>query len=238
MDLKNNDVPLYTQFAERFRRMILSGDLSVGDQFPAEIDLAKKYGVARITIRNAINQLVREDLLVRRRGKGTFVAEPKIERDLVNVASFTERMQSRGIRAGAICHEINELKADDNLSKKLHVSKNSKVIEVVRIRLSNNTPVALERSFLPKDLCPDIENEDLEKNSLYYLLEQKYSTKPRHSIKTLELTTGTNEEAQLLQISTGTPLFLLLATVFSEENQVMEYAKLLFLGNHFRFQVY
>lgn len=238
MDLKNNDVPLYVQFSEKIRQMILTGDLSVGDRLPAEVDLAKKYGVGRITIRKAINELVTDDLLVRRRGKGTFVAEPKINRDLVDVTSFTERMQSRGIRAGAICHKVSKFKTDEKLLRKLQLPKGADVVEIIRIRLTNGTPVALERSYLPSNLCPDIENEDLENNSLYYLLEQKYSIRPQHSVKTLELTRATSEEAKLLQVSTGTPLFLMLATVFTEENQVLEYAKNLFLGDRFRFQVY
>lgn len=238
MDIKNSDIPLYEQYAEKFRQMILNNEYKVGDKFPVEMELAKKYGVARITIRTAINELVEEGLLVRKRAKGTFVTEPKIEREFVNVASFTERMQSRGIKASAKCHSINKIKADAKLSKRLQIEEGEEVVEIVRIRLTDGKPVALERSYLPSYLFPGIENEDLENNSLYRLLESKYSIRPGHSSKTLELTRATLKEAQLLNTTASASLFLLLGIVFSEENQVMEYVESLFLGDRFRFQVY
>lgn len=239
MDINSdNNIPLYQQYAEKFRQMILNKEISVGDRFPAEIDLAEKYGVARITIRNAINELVQDNLLVRKRGKGTFVAEPKIERKLVNVASFTERMQSRGIRAGAQCIDLKVIKADDKLSKKLQIPKKADVVELVRLRSSDNTPVALERSYLPNDSYPGIEQERLENNSLYHVLESKYRTRPGHSSKTLEMARASSLEAKLLKTSVGSPLFLMISTVFTEENQVMEYVEILFKGDRFRFQVY
>lgn len=237
MDFKNNETPLYLQFAEKFRQMILSGELQVGDVFPPEVELAKQYGVGRITIRSAINELVQENLLVRRSGKGTFVSEPKIDRELVSVASFTERTQSRGLRAGAVCLEVNVIKADEKLAGQLRVSQGSNVVEVVRLRLINDVPLSIDRSYLPHSLCPGIEKENLEENSLYMLLESKYGIKPFHSSKTIELTRATPKEAKLLQTAKGAPLFLLVATVFTEDNRVMEYVKSLFIGERFRFQV-
>ncbi|MGJ8538482.1 GntR family transcriptional regulator [Heyndrickxia coagulans] len=238
MEEKSKDIPLYLYFAEKFKQKILSGELRPGDQFPPEIKLAKKYGVARVTIRNAINVLVQEKLIIRLKGKGSFVAEPKIERELVNVASFTERMQSRGMRAGALCHEVKLIKADTGLSQQLHIDLGSEVVEIVRIRLTNDNPVAIEKSYLPRDLCPGIEKENLEDNSLYYILDSKYSLQPAHSSKTIELARATLDEAKLLHIPKGTPLFLIRATVFTQTNQVMEFVNTLFLGDKFRFQVY
>lgn len=238
MVIKNSELPLYLQYAEKFRKMILEGEFNEGDKFPAEIDLSKQYGVARITIRNAINELVRDNLLVRRPGKGTFIAEPKIEREFVNVSSFTDRMHSRGMQAGAKCHSIKLIKATEKLSKYLQIKQGDRVIEIVRIRLTNNTPVALEYSYLPQYLYPGLEEEELENKSLYHLIEKKYAIIPSHSSKTLELTRATLKEAKLLNTSTNTSLFLLMATVFTKDHLVMEYAKILFLGERFRFQVY
>jgi GntR family transcriptional regulator len=235
---KINETPMYLQFAEKFRQMILNGEYKVGDIFPPEVEMAKKYGVARITIRNAINELVQDNLLTRRSGKGTFVQEPKIERQLVHVAGFTEHMQSRGIKAGALSVEVNRIKADAKLAASLHIAVGSEVIEFIRIRLTNEVPVAIERSYLPRDLCPGIEEENLENNSLYMLLETKYALRPYHSSKTIELTRATHKEAKMLNVSKGASLFLMVATVFTEDNRVMEFAKILFIGERFRFQVY
>lgn len=234
---KSNEMPLYLQFAEMFRQMILSGEYKVGDMFPPEVELAKKHGVARITIRNAINELVQDHLLSRKSGRGTFVLEPKIDRQLVRVGGFTELMQSRGIKAGALCVEVNQIKADDKLAANLHIQVGSEVIEIIRIRSINDVPVAIERSYLSRDLCPGIEEENLENNSLYMLLDNKYGLRPFHSSKTLELTRATPKEAKMLSVSKGAPLFLMVATVFTEDNRVMEFAKIVFIGERFRFQV-
>ncbi|UUZ84983.1 GntR family transcriptional regulator [Paenibacillus sp. P26] len=202
------------------------------------MDLAKKYSVARITIRKAINELVQDHLLVRRAGKGTFVSEPKIERELVSVAGFTERLQSRGIKAGAKTIEVNRMKSDAKLAGLLRIPQGAEIVEIARLRLIHEVPVALERSYIPLSLCPDIDKESFDNNSLYLLLENKYSLRPYHSSKTLELTRATNKEAKWLQVSKGSPLFLMMATVFTEDNTVMEYVKTLFIGERFRFQVY
>lgn len=235
---RNSEKPLYLQVAEMFRDMILNGELKVGDVIPPEIELAKTYSVARITIRKAINELVQDHLLIRRVGNGTFVSEPKIEREIVSVAGFTERLQSRGIKAGAKTIEVNRMKSDMKLANLLRIPQGSEIVEIVRLRLIHEVPVALEYSYLPLTLCPDIDKESFDNNSLYLLLENKYSLHPYHSSKTLELTRAKNKEAKLLELSKGAPLFLMMATVFTDDNRVMEYVKTLFIGERFRFQVY
>ncbi len=229
---------MYAQLADQFRFMIESGKLHPGDRFPAELDLAKKYGIGRITVRSAINELVQEGLLIRIQGKGTFVAEPKIERELVNVASFTDRIQSRGMRAGSRLLDVSVIPASRKIAQVLGVSENDPVVEFKRLRLSNDEPVALETSYLSVDRFPGIEDENLENKSLYQILESKYQVRLVHSSKTLELVRASKTESNMMQIPAGTPLFLMTAVVYAEDNQVIEYAKILFHGDRFKFQVY
>ncbi|WP_248924088.1 GntR family transcriptional regulator [Paenibacillus hamazuiensis] len=235
---QDTETPLYVQLIEKFRNMIETGEMQSGERFPAELELAKRYGVARITVRSAIAELVQDGLLVRHQGKGTFVAEQKIDRELVSVASFTDRMNSRGIRAGSRLVSVRTVKATGKQARLLGVEEGAAIVEIVRLRLSDGVPVALETSCLSAERCPGVEKEDLVEQSLYHLLDSKYGIRPAHSSKTLELARAMTKEAKLLGVKTGTPLFLLTAVVYSEDNQVMEYVKTLFRGDRFRFQVH
>lgn len=231
------EIPLYVQLTEQFRSMLETGELQPGDRFPAELELAKQYGVARITVRTAIAELVQTGMLVRRQGKGTFVAEQKIERELVSIASFTERMNTRGLRAGSRIISMKTVKASGKLARLPGIEEGDAMIEIVRLRLSNEMPVALETSSLPANRYPGLEQRDLAEQSLYHLLDSKYGTRPAHSSKTLELTRAKTTEARLLGIKNAAALFLLTAVVYSEDNRVMEYVHTLFHGDRFRFLV-
>lgn len=230
-------MPLYAQLIDRFRQMIESGELAPGDRFPAELDLAEQYGVARITVRRAINELVQDGLLVRRQGKGSFVATPKIERELVNVASFTARMQAKGIHPGSKVLDVQVISATKKLATQLLVPEGAPIVEIQRLRYANEEPTALETSYLSLDRCPGINEVDFNCCSLYQVLEKKYAMRPDHSRRTLEMAFATNKESRLLQISAGAPLFLMQAVVSTADGTVMEYAKLLFRGDRFRFQI-
>ncbi|SDD96399.1 GntR family transcriptional regulator [Paenibacillus sp. UNCCL117] len=235
---QETETPLYVQLTEHFRSMLETGELQPGERFPAELELVKHYGVARITVRTAIAELVQDGMLVRRQGKGTFVAEHKIDRELVNVASFTERMNSRGLRAGSRIISMKTVKAAGKTARLLGIMEGDAVIEIVRLRLSNEVPVALETSSLPADRYPGMEEGDLAEQSLYHLLDSKYGIRPAHSSKTLEMARAESREARLLGVKNAAALFLLTAVVYSEDNRVMEYVHTLFRADRFRFLVH
>lgn len=229
--------PLYAQLLDHFHQLIHSGQLKPGDRFPAEMDLAKEYGVARITVRRAIEELVHEGLLVRRQGKGSFVAESKIERELVNVRSFSAHIQARGMQPGARVVSVQTNPATKRLAEILGVAPGAPVAEIQRIRLANEEPTALETSYVSLERCPGIDQVDFSKNSLYQVFEQQYHMKPENSRTTLEMTPATNNEAKLLGIAPGAPLFLMKAIVSVADGTVAEYAKNLCRADRFRFQI-
>ncbi len=228
--------PLYVQIYEQLCQLLEQGDLQPGDMVPPELDLVKQFGVSRITVRRAIAELVRERRLIRYAGKGTFVAQPKIERELVDVASFSTRMQAVGRHAGARVLEIKTIPATARLSSELAVPPKSPILSLVRLRFTDDEPSALETSFLSLDRCPDLDKADLNNKSLYHILETTYNLRPVQSHKTLEITTASLSEAHHLQITQGAPLFLLRATVFGADGP-FEYNKNLLRGDRFRFKV-
>lgn len=233
----DSPIPLYAQLLERLRQLIDSGELGPGDQFPTELDLVRDYGIARVTVRRAINELVRDGLLSRSPGKGSFVAAPKIERELVNVASFTSRMQALGAAVASRVVAVEVVPADARLSRLLAVRDGAPVVCIRRVRLANGEPVTIEASHLSLERCPGIDQEDFSRRSLYELLDAKYGLRPALSHKTLELTRAARDESRLLATTPGAPLFLLTATVLTADSAVMEYAEILCRGDRFRFQI-
>jgi GntR family transcriptional regulator len=208
----------------------------VGDQLPTELDLTKKYKVARITVRHAIGELVREGLIIRKTGKGTFVAPHKIERELINVRSFTSRMEAIGLHANATVISQDTIEADHHIASMLKINEQSPVLHLVRIRFTNGEPVALEKTYICLELCPGLERINLNEKSLYHVLDEQYGLKPSDSHKTLELTFASSWEAEQLDSKPRSPLFLMRATVFADSTP-LEYMKSLMRGDKFRFQI-
>jgi GntR family transcriptional regulator len=233
---RDSSKPLYLQIYDELCEFIQTGGLNPGDQFPTELELVGRYEVGRITVRRAIAEMVQEGRLVRRAGKGTFVAAPKIERQLVDVSSFTERMRALGLHPSARVIEVKTVPATARLARELAVSIEDPILALVRLRLSNDAPVALETSYLSLERCPGLDSLDFNQVSLYELLGERYGLHPVSSEKTLELATANAWEAKHLGVRPGAPIFLLRARVIGESEPI-EYVKTLLRGDRFRFKV-
>ncbi len=236
--LKRKSVkPLYHQIYDHIHQQIQSGKLVPGDQIPAEMDLIKDYKVARITVRRAITELVSEGVLDRHAGKGTFVSKPKIDRAIVNVTSFSSRMEAIGLHASAKLLSKEIISAPVKIAEELQIPVGSSLLFLNRLRLSDGDPLVLERVYLSLVRFPGLDAMDLENSSLYNLLCEKFNVKPTKSKKTLELVTANPEESRLLYSSVTHPtLFLLRATVYGDDFPI-EFAKILLKGDRFRFQI-
>ncbi len=233
---RNSVTPLYMQIADRLLQMVRSGELAPGDQLPPELDLAQRFEVGRVTVRKAIDELTRERLLVRRRGKGTFIADRKIERRLVDVASFSARMEALGLSASSRLLEVQRLSATSDVAAKLRLDEGSPIVAITRLRFINGDPAAIETSELSLDHFPGLDEQMPRHSSLYRLLSERYGVSAQRSDKTLEITTATEREAAHLNVSQGTPLFLLRATVYHGDVPI-EHAKILLRGDRFRFEI-
>ena len=147
---KKSQSPLYQQLMSRLRDDIVAGVYAPGARIPSEQVLCDTYGVSRVTVRKAMLDLVQEGLLVRRQGKGTFVAQERIQRDLQQITSFSQACRQNGHAAGArlISAELAEASASD--AEKLGLAPGSAVVEIIRLRLCDGEPVMLEiNRFLP-----------------------------------------------------------------------------------------
>ena len=145
--------------------------LDVGDAIPSERQLSADFGVSRLTVRAALDELVREGHLIRRHGSGTFVSEPKIAQELT-MTSFTDDMRRRGLRPASTTLELRVTAAGARLGRLLRVSPSEPVVVFTRLRLADGESMAIETVHIREAHVPGLTAQELEERSFYELLER------------------------------------------------------------------
>jgi len=224
--------PAYAQIEDRVAEAIAAGDLKAGDRLPPERELAGQLGVSRMTLRQALQTLERRGLVRRTVGRrgGTFVGEPKIERNLTAPAGLTEQLRRQGHQAGAEVLSVQKGSASRRTALALGLIPGAAVFEIVRLRLSDGEPLALERSLFPAERFAGLLERPLE-GSLYDLLQHEFGVSVARAVEGLEPVVATAREAGLLHVREGAPLLLVERTAFDEADSAVEYARDLFRGD-------
>jgi GntR family transcriptional regulator len=228
-------VPLYIQIAEGLIAQIEAGDLTPGDRLPTERELSETLGVNRMTLRQALRILETQGLLIRQRGSGTYISEPKIEREAGRLVPFTKSMQRRGYLPGAKLITLKKRVAEAALARELGLPVSAPVYFIRRLRLINQEPVMLERLIVPGHRFPGFERYDLSSRSVYDVMEREYGVAVVRARQSLEPVTATEFEAELLQVKPGAPLMLERRLGLDKDDQPVEYGKDLYRGDRFRF---
>jgi GntR family transcriptional regulator len=217
----------------RERVLELVESLSVGDAIPSERQLGLDFGVSRLTVRAALDELVREGYLVRRRGAGTFVAEPKVQKG-IDITSFTDDMRARGLTPGSRTLELRTVAAGARLGRILHVSPSEPVVAVKRLRLADGDPMAIELLHVRSSLVPDLTGRDLEEHSFYELLAQRYELAIVGGTQTVEPTVTNEEESSTLGVPLHSPALLFERVTRTAEGDVVEYTSSTYRGDRYR----
>jgi len=193
--------PKYAQL----RRMLLDlidGELALDQALPSERDIAERHGVARMTVRQAVDQLVTEGRVYKVPGKGAFVARPRLVMPLT-LTSFTQDMRERGLRPGSVEIARRVQPADDELAGLLRVAPGEPVHVLERLRLADGEPLAVERSHLVARRTPGLLDDPLGDRSLYNVLEQRYGLVVDGGEQSICAGLATAEDAALLQVAEG-----------------------------------
>ncbi len=169
--VRTEGVPVYVQIRESLRAEIMGGTLKRGEQLPSENELASKYKVSRMTIRESIEDLVDEGLLYRRHGVGTFVAYPHLQRDHTRLTSFFDKAENEGFQFKAKLLTLEVIPATPKVAQALDLPLDSQVIRVKTLRFVNDVPVTVHDAHLPHTLFAGIITENLEVQHLWSLLE-------------------------------------------------------------------
>jgi GntR family transcriptional regulator len=200
-------VPKYFQLREILLDLI-ENELTVDAPVPSERELAARYGLSRMTARQAVEHLVSEGRLYRVQGKGTFVASPKIDMPL-RLTSFTEDMRSRGMTPGARDLGRRLATASAAVARELSIEVGAQVYIIERLRTADGVPMALERSHIPAHLAPDLLDQSLENRSLYELLATTYGVALDRGDQIIEAGIADSGDAGLLGLPPGSAVLLL-----------------------------
>lgn len=233
---KNSPVPIYFQLEELIKSTIEKGELHPGDLIPSEREYSEKFQISRMTVRQAISNLVNEGFLSRIRGKGTFVAERKIEQPLQGLTSFTEDMKARGMVPSSQLISFSIVPASVQISTLLEIQDHGPVYEIKRIRHADEVPMALETTYISANLAKGL-TEEVAVQSLYEFIETKAKLKIDQATQVIESATADSKEAKLLKIKTGSPVLLIQRNSFLEDGTPFEVVKSIYRGDRYKFMI-
>lgn len=231
---KNSFTPLYFQIQTQLVKMIESGQLHVGDPLPSEEELSRIYGVSRMTSRQALQALKSQGLASRHKGRGTFVLQPKVEKDITHLSGFTAEMRALGLKASSKVLDARIMPAPAEIASKLGIEIGSPAFKLNRLRLADSLPIAIEELWLSEEQFPGIEKLDFSRISLYQALRERYGIRVGRADEILESRSASKQEAALLDIAPRSSLLVISRTLVSVEGRPIETARSIYRGDRYR----
>ncbi|MEJ1160180.1 GntR family transcriptional regulator [Prosthecomicrobium sp. N25] len=222
--------PLYLQLAESLRGMISDGAVRVGEALPSERELSALTGISRVTVRKAIDTLLREGLLSRRPGSGTYVST-RIEQPASLLAGFTADMRTRGSRPGSVWIEKVVGPPTPEEAMMLAVGPGAPVVRLARVRTADDEPLAIERAVVPAALLPGVEEIG---ESLYEALGRR-GNRPVRGLQRLQSSLATSAEAQLLNVPVGAAILRIERRSFLASGAPVEFTRSAYRGDRYDF---
>ncbi len=233
---KQSPIPYYYQIEEWIRGKIASGNLKPGDMLPNEISLSEQLGVSRMTVRQALNHLTSEGILIRHRAKGTFIAPPRSQIPFVRdqLRSVTEEVTAEGHKLSSQVLALELLPASGELQRDLKMQPSDQVILIRRLRCIEDGPISIENTYHPYKFFPELLNIDLTDQSIYAILHDKYNSRPAEAVDTLVASVSTQDEAQLLEIEPGDPVMRYKRVAMDSTGNPMEYTRAIYRADRYQ----
>jgi GntR family transcriptional regulator len=227
--------PAYRQIEESLLELIDAGRLAAGDRMPPERDLAARLGVSRMTLRQALDGLVRRGLLVRRGGRGTFVAAPKVEQDLRVLRSYPEELHDQGVATDTRILRFETVPASLRVAAALGVDAGASLHQIERLRRAGGEPLLLESAWVEVERVPDLAREAVARSLWGALAEAGHPVV--RAVERLEPVVAGQQEARLLRVAAGSPLMLVQRTAYTTGGRAVEHAVGVFRGDRASFVV-
>jgi GntR family transcriptional regulator len=228
--------PLYRQLGRELLKV--ADELGPGMRFPSERELIKRYEVSRITVQQALGDLVRSGNLIRQQGRGTFVSRPKVERPRAQMNSFSEDMRQKGLKPDSKLLSHRQRTADDRLAEMLELDDGGEVVHLERLMLADGEPMAVHQTFLRADLFGDVIEQNIQTlesgGSLYQLLESHTGLRLADADETVEATSATEPIAALLGIDADDPVLWIIRHTFTEDRAPVEVSEMTYRGDRYR----
>lgn len=235
---KDIPIPLYYQLKQSILTYIQRGLLKGGDILPTEMEFCERCKISRPTVRQAINELVAEGYLYRLKGKGTFVAIPKIDARFLNkLQSFEDEMVAKGLIPSTEVLTVKEVKAKPLINTQLEIGDTSPLIYLERVRYADGEPIVYLETYLPCEPYRELLTKDFKHYSLYHLLEENFNLSVQRVFREIEAISATTKVANLLEIKKQNPICLVTTVAYTEENQPIEYSIARYRGDRNKFSV-
>ncbi|HXE14550.1 MAG TPA: GntR family transcriptional regulator [Bryobacteraceae bacterium] len=232
---RSGDVPLYVQVREKLRSEY--SQLEPNTAIPTELELMRRFGVSRITLRKAVDDLVVDGLLERHQGKGTFTSVPKLTHELNAITSWTEQLRALGYNPRTTNRTCTEIAPPRRVAHALNLSGSEKVVMLRRTRLVGDEPLSLMTNYIPSRLVPNIAKQAESAESLYELLERRYHLVPDRATDTVETRAATAEEADTLNVEPWSPILVMTRLSFLKDGSPLELAFAISRGDRYQYRV-
>ena len=236
---KGLPVPYYYQIVQILRESIQDLDVSPTAstlEFPSETELSEYFQVNRGTIRHALQLLEREGLIYREKGRGTFLRRRRVELDLSTLCSTTEDLKARGWIPDSRLLSLEKISPSLHIQRYLELPPEALVWLIYRLRLADDEPISLQWSYIPVQLAPDLDQEDLS-SSLYYILKNTYGHELQSGDQKIRTRSATLDEARLLEVDEGAPLFEISRITYDQNQRPVEHLDSLWRGDRYDLQV-
>lgn len=231
-----SDAHLYAKIINEIRHQIDSGKYLSGDKLPSERRLCEEFKVSRITIRQALDKLEDMNIIDRKQGKGTYILPFEYGKLPEIFSQFTEEIEEAGERPGTKMLDIERIKSDLYLNKKMGLPVDTPIYKLSRLRMADERPLLLEYSFIPYTIAPDLDRFNFGKVSLYQILEQDYSVKIDQAFETLNPISLNKKDASLLERAEGA-IAMNLERFAYENDQVIEFTSSFVADDKYKYTV-
>ncbi len=230
------NAPLYFQIEMDLRKKIMDGGFKPGHLLPSERELVRSYNVSRLTVREAINRLVSQGLVVKKQGKGTFVAEQSADHMVGPLNSSSEVFLLKNYRVKTIVIKSKKTLPSKEIGKHLQLSDTGgEIFYLERVRFANEIPVAHITCYLPYKYVADIETFDFSEATLYRTLEDYYRLELFEAYEVIEATGANRRSAELLDLTPGAPVLMNQRTTYLKDETVIEFEKVLYRSDIYKY---
>ncbi len=229
----------YQRIKEHLLQQIQSGKLRTGDRIPPEEELADRFGVSRMTARQAVMELVREGWLYRRQGVGTFVTQPPFERQLSRLTTLSEELEARGQEDRLRSKVLSwcTLPAAPPVAECFGIPPKAGLLRMARVRYLDEAPLALQVVYMPAVLVRGLRPQDLERGSVYRVLEDRLRLRIHRAEQRVEAVPATRFCARVLEVPVGSPLLLARRRAYLVTGQLFELTRTYYRADRYYFQV-
>lgn len=211
------------QIREVIYNQIISGEYKAGDKLPSEEKLAKQFGVSRMTVCKALEELVNNDYLMRKQGSGTYVSKIRKEGSKLDAIGFRDSMTKKGFRVSTNVLKKETETPSKEIASKLEIPLAQNVLHLVRLRKVNGEPIVVQDSYLNLQFCTKLTEIDFEKHALYESIRNICKNEICSAKDVVEAVAADREKCQLLEVKEGFPLLLIKRIAYTENKIPLEY---------------